>query len=72
MPYVTEIDFKSNIVFTDNGSILEVESYVDDDHANCLVEDATGLYYMYGSSRIEYHEFTEEQLELIEYAFDNY
>ena len=70
MPFVTEIDIRSNVVFTDEGHILEVEQYVDDEHAGCLIEDATGLYYMFGSDKIKYHKFTEEQMELIENAFD--
>lgn len=67
--YITEIDFVSNVVFTDQGAILEVDTYVDFNDDPCLVEDSVALYYMYGSHTILRYDYTEEDMERIENAF---
>lgn len=68
MLFVVEVDFESNVVFTDNGAILEVDTYVDEDDNPCLPEESVALYYMAGTSSILRHDYTDEELDRIEDA----
>ncbi len=68
---IVDIDFQSNVVFTDQGDILEIESYVDEDETPCLQEEAVALFYITGSYSIYKHYLNEEQRDYLCQAYES-
>lgn len=57
---IIDVDTSCHVAFSDEGHILEVESYVDENDDPCLPEDAVAVYVMVGNTRFERFEIEKE------------
>ena len=58
---ITEIDRSFNVAFTDQGHILEVDSYVDEEDNPCLPEEAFAAYVRCSPVSFQKYEFPQEE-----------
>lgn len=59
--HVINVDFDLNVAFTEEGHILQVESYVDEYDTPCLPEEASAVYLIVGKTRFERFDILGEE-----------
>lgn len=50
---IIDIDFESNVAFSDEGHMLQIESYVDSEETPCLPEEACAIYVMISNTAFQ-------------------
>lgn len=58
---IIEVDIENNVAFDDEGHILPIEDYIDEDENPCLPEEAVAAYVRISSTRFKRVDFLGEE-----------